>query len=72
MDEPEKAVRMGLKQGLKNIVKDLLCHIGVPRFLLRRYRSSGKPVLLIFRYHRVSASIEGREYSIIRSLLAAL
>jgi len=62
MDETERLVRMGLKQGLKNIAKDLLAYIGMPGFLLRLCRASGKPVLFIFTYHRVSVSIEKKEY----------
>ena len=53
---------MGLKQGLKNIVKDLACHIGIPGFLLRGYSRGNKPLLLIFRYHRVFSSIEKIKY----------
>lgn len=53
---------MEIRQGLKDIAKDLLAYIGVPRFLLGLCRSSKKPALFIFTYHRVSASIEKKEY----------
>jgi peptidoglycan/xylan/chitin deacetylase (PgdA/CDA1 family) len=62
VDETERLVRMGLKQCFKNIAKDLLCYTGMPGFLLRFYRAGKKPVLLIFRYHRISVSVEKKEY----------
>lgn len=53
---------MGLRQGLKNIAKDLSCHTGLARFLLQRYKACGKPALLVFRYHRVSGPNGKKEY----------
>lgn len=62
MDEPEKAVRMGLKQGFKNITKDLLCYMGGPNFLWRSYSNKRRPCLLVFDYHRVYESAETMGY----------
>jgi len=62
MDETERLAGMEIRQGLKNMAKDLLAHIGAPGFLLGLYRVRRKPLLFIFTYHRVFASIEKKEY----------
>jgi len=55
-------VKVGLRKRAKNIAKELLCSIGMPRLLLQIYKASGKSGLLIFRYHRVSSSADKKEY----------
>lgn len=62
MDEIERMVRVGLKKGIKNIAKELLCSIGMPWFLLQLYKAGRKSGLLIFKYHRVSSSADKKEY----------
>ncbi|MDP2911546.1 MAG: polysaccharide deacetylase family protein [Candidatus Omnitrophota bacterium] len=53
---------MEIKSAFKNIQKDLLCNLGVPKSMLRFMRFSGQPALLIFTYHRVCRSLDDYGY----------
>jgi len=53
---------MELKPHFKDIAKDLFYHFGISGFLFHVLRRRNCPKLLVFRYHRVSPSLDNNTY----------